>query len=129
MENKINKYIYWIPRIFGIIFVLFLALFSLDIFDSATGFKEIAIGLFMHNIPALILSAVVIISWKHELVGAISFAVAGLLYCGLIIYNILFSGDPTGWYMLAWIVQIAGPAFIVAWLFYKNWKFKQIIKK
>jgi hypothetical protein len=52
---------------------------SLDVFSEDSNFQQIAIGLFMHNIPTLILTAVVAISWKHEIVGGIVFILAGLL--------------------------------------------------
>lgn len=66
--RKINKFIYWTPRILSIIFILFLAIFSLDIFDMKLGFWETILGLFMHNIPVFILLAVLLIFWKHEIV-------------------------------------------------------------
>jgi len=93
MEKGISKFVYWTPRVLAIIFVLFLALFSLDVFDSASSFSEILIGLFMHNIPAMILLVVLIISWKHELVGAIVFILAGLLYCGISITRVIMSSS------------------------------------
>lgn len=121
--TKVNKFIFWIPRILGILFILFLALFSLDIFEGNYGFWGTILGLFMHNIPALILLIVLIISWKHELVGAISFILAGIVY----IAWLLMKGFE--WYMLLWILQIAGPAFLVGILFYVNWLKKRKIGK
>ena len=53
MKKKINKFIYWTPRILAILFILFLAMFSLDIFEGNYGFLGTIAGLFMHNIPAL----------------------------------------------------------------------------
>lgn len=115
MDKKINKFIYWAPRILGILFVLFLAMFSLDIFDGNYGFWGTIVGLFMHNIPALILLAVVIISWKHELVGGIVFTLAGLLYVGMTMIN-----DE-----VAWSFIVAGPALLVGILFLFGWRQKK----
>ena len=123
MEKKINKFIYWTPRILAIIFVLFLMMFSLDVFDTNLGFWETVLGLFMHNIPALILLAVVIISWKKEIVGAYGFTIAGLLYVLLLTVNAL--RGQFEWYMISWSLTIAGPAFVIAYLFYLNWKKKK----
>ncbi len=111
-----NRFIYWTPRILGILFVLFLMLFSLDVFEPKRTVGEIAIGLFMHNIPALILLSLLIVSWKHELVGAISFTLGGLLYILLLATNAHFQ-----WYMLSWVVAISGPAFIIGGLFAHQW--------
>jgi len=123
MEKKVNKFRYWTPRILGIIFILFLTIFSLDVFESGLTVGQIAIGLFIHNIPALFLLLILIISWKHEIVGGITFIFAGLLYILLLAMNPRFE-----WYMLSWSVIIAGPAFLIGILFTINW-FKKTITK
>jgi hypothetical protein len=115
MEKKINGFIYWTPRILSILFILFLALFSLDVFDMNFGFWQTIAGLFMHNIPSLILLVILVISWKHEIVGGIAFILAGLLYIVLLLMN------PIEWYMLSWSLIIAGPAFLIGILFTIGW--------
>ena len=54
-EFKIKKSTYWMPRILSILFICFLSLFSLDVFQPGMSTAEIALGLFMHNIPSIIL--------------------------------------------------------------------------
>ncbi|MDP2966868.1 MAG: hypothetical protein Q8N87_00380 [bacterium] len=119
MEKKINRFIYWTQRILSIIFICFLALFSLDVISPELSFWQIVIGLFMHNIPVFILLAVLLISWKHEIVGGIAFTLAGLLYVVMILMNILRNSFE--WYMVSWILTIAGPAFLIGILFIINW--------
>jgi hypothetical protein len=119
MDKKINKFIYWAPRVASILFILFLAMFSLDVFGQGYSFSETVVGLLMHNIPAFILLVVLLISWKHEIVGGIAFILAGLLYTAMIIMNAIQGSFE--WYMLSWILTIAGPAFIVGILFIVNW--------
>jgi hypothetical protein len=116
MGNKVNTFVYWAPRILSILFVLFLMLFSLDVFEPGVSAQDIAIGLFMHNIPALILAAVVVISWKREIVGGIVFILAGIAYIVLMIHTGKLEGG-------AWIAlpMIAGPAFLIGILFLLNW--------
>ena len=116
MKKNINKFIYWTPRILGIIFILFLMMFSLDVFQPGLTALQIAVGLFIHNIPALILLIFLIISWKHEIVGGIVFILAGLLYIFLLATSSHFE-----WYMLIWPLTISGPAFLVGILFLINW--------
>ena len=117
---KNNKVIFWTPRILGILFILFLAIFSLDIFDENYGFWGTVVGLFIHNIPALILLVVLIISWKYEIIGAVVFILAGILYILLLLTNLNLE-----WYMLSWALTIAGPAFLVGILFLIGWKQKK----
>lgn len=119
MEKKINKFIYWTPRILSIIFICFLALFSLDVFSPGLSFWQIAVGLFMHNIPALILLVVLLISWKYEIVGGIAFILAGILYIALMLMRMLT--NPFQGYMVVSIIIIAGPAFLIGILFTIGW--------
>jgi hypothetical protein len=122
MKKKINRFVYWTPRILSIIFILFLMLFSLDVFAENLSFWQTVVGLFMHNIPVFILLAVLLISWKYEIVGGIAFILAGLLYIVVLMMN------PFEWYMLSWSLIIAGPAFLIGILFLIGWFKKKEIK-
>lgn len=74
----------------------------------------------MHNIPVFVLGILLIIAWKYDIVGGISFILAGLLTSGLMITRAINSEAP--WYhLLSWILTIAGPAFLVGILFLVNW--------
>jgi lysylphosphatidylglycerol synthetase-like protein (DUF2156 family) len=118
-NKKVSKSIYWAPRILSIVFLLFLAMFSLDIFGNNYTFWETVVGLFMHNIPVFILAAVLWISWKHEIVGGITFILAGLLYNVFIIVNAIRNGFE--WYLLSWSIQISGMAVLIGILFLVGW--------
>lgn len=120
MDKKINKFIYWAPRILSILFILFLMMFSLDVFDSASSAQEITIGLFMHNIPALILLVVVIISWKREIVGGIVFILAALAYSVSMLTTRPFDVG-----ILMALLIIGGLALLIGVLFMLNWFKKQ----
>lgn len=124
MRKNISKFVYWTPRILSILFLLFLVIFSFDVFESCNGFFQCAFYLFMHNIPVLILLAVLLISWKHEIVGGIGFILAGLLYSCISIIRVMMS-NPVEWYMLSWSLIIAGPAFFIGILFLMNWHKKK----
>ncbi len=119
-KRKVGLFLYWTPRILAIIFILFLMLFSLDVFGNGYGFWETILGLLMHNIPAFVLIAALIISWKYEIVGGIVFILAGLAYILTLILKPNFE-----WYMLLWSLIIAGPTFLVGILFIIGWKKKK----
>jgi len=117
-EKGIKKdWIYWTPRILSIVFLLFLALFSLDIFDGHYGFWGTILGLFMHNIPVFILAIVLAMSWKREWIGGIIFILAGIAYIYLALIRSEFQ-----WYVLIWILNISVPAFFIGILFLIGWK-------
>ena len=123
---KANKFIFWTPRILAILFILFLAMFSLDVFESASGFGEILVGLFIHNIPAMILLVVLIISWKHEIVGGIAFVLAGIAH----MISSVVRADVDPWYIsAAFSLIIDVPAFFIGILFLIGWRQKRKRKK
>ncbi len=78
--KKLDKFLLWLPRVITILFILFISLFSLDIFDMQLGFWGTLVGLFMHNIPSFILIIVAILSWRRYLLGAVIFTSLAALY-------------------------------------------------
>jgi hypothetical protein len=79
------KILYWLPRSLAIIYIIFLGLFSLDVFEAGSGFSalETAKGFLIHNIPSFIFMALLAIAWKREKAGGIIFiasSVAWLLF-------------------------------------------------
>ena len=118
MKKKISKFTYWTPRILSIIFVLFLTIFSGDVFDENLGFWQTVLGLLIHNIPVLVLAAVIWISWKYEIVGGIAFILAGIAH---LIFSIAGETiDP--WYVALAISLILDiPAFFIGILFLVGW--------
>jgi hypothetical protein len=116
-----GKILYWTPRVISILFIFFLALFSLDVFEPGMSAGKIMLGLLMHNIPSIIMAVLLVIAWKKEIVGAVGYFEAGLLYNGIVIFNIVNSG--LQWYLaISWSLIIAGPLFIIGILFLINWK-------
>ncbi len=121
MKLSKDKIIFWTPRILSILFLLFLAMFSLDIFDMNLDFWGTLVGLFMHNIPVFALAIVLAIAWKHEIVGAVFYALAGLAY----IVSLSIRGGGFQPFMITWPLIISGPAFLIAGLFYAGWRKKR----
>jgi len=94
-------------------------MFSLDVFEGDYGFWRTILAFFIHNIPVIILLAVLIISWKREIIGGIAFILAGILYIGFILVDMIKSGFE--WFYLVWALQISGIAFFIGILFIVNW--------
>lgn len=123
--NKAKKILYLSPRILSILYICFLTLFSLDVFEPGMSAGEVALGLFMHNIPSIIMIVLLVIAWRKEIVGAVGYFCAGLLYIGFLIFNAVNSG--LQWHLvILWIIIIAVPALLIGILFFINWeKIKQ----
>ncbi len=71
---KYKKLIYWMPRVLGILFALFLSIFALDVF-SEYGFPMVLVALFMHLLPTLLLVGLLVFAWKKPFYGGIGFLV------------------------------------------------------
>jgi hypothetical protein len=70
------KILRWSARIIMILAVLFMVMFSTDVFEMEASWKEKLLGFLIHNIPALILALILGIAWKKELAGGILIIIA-----------------------------------------------------
>jgi hypothetical protein len=70
-----KKVVFWLPRILAILYIAFISMFALDVFEMPQWY----LALFMHLIPSFILIILTIIAWKNELIGGILFLAAGLV--------------------------------------------------
>jgi|WetSurMetagenome_2_1015567.scaffolds.fasta_scaffold372982_2 hypothetical protein len=109
-----EKIFYWIPRIFTILAIFFMVMFSFDVFNGNESAGKKLVGFFMSNIPVLILLGILIIAWKREVIGGllfiIAFIAAGIFYRS-------FSGNP--WSLLVILpFLIAGSLFILHQVLY-----------
>ena len=118
-KTNVPGFLYWAPRVGTILFLVFLALFSLDIFEENYGFWGTIVGLLMHNIPVFFLLLILVISWKYEIVGGVVFTVASLLYIGMWWNNMAMHPGQPG--VLLGSMIIAGPALVIGVLFLINW--------
>lgn len=110
VKKHLPKIIRWSPIILGLGFVLLLSLFAFDVFEGEFSVKML-LGFFIHLLPSLALLAIVIASWKWELVGTVCFLSFAIFY----VWSVGL-GRPWSWYAF-----ISGPAAIVAALFFISW--------
>jgi hypothetical protein len=111
---KKSQIVYLAPRIASLLFVLFLSLFALDVFGEYSGW-EIIVALLIHLIPSIVLLLVIIIAWRHDLVGAIAFFAFAVFY-------VLAVGFDRHW---SWYAGISGPLTFVGLLFLLSWRKKK----
>jgi hypothetical protein len=118
LTQMMKRILYWLPRILGILAILFMMMFSLDCFEN--GGTDALLCLLMHNIPALIIVAVLVISWKWELIGGILFIL------GFIAGGIFFDGfgkNPASLIVIAPFL-LTGILFILYYYLYGSKKTK-----
>ena len=124
--QKNNKFVFWTPRILSIILVLFLTIFSGDVFDENLGFWQTILGLLIHNIPSMLLAVIIWISWKYEIVGGVAFILAGIAHLIFSVARV----DYEPWYISsAFSLIIDVPAFLIGTLFLIGWFKKRKITR
>jgi hypothetical protein len=116
MSGFSKRTLFWAPRGLSIIFIAFLSLFALDVFNGHSGLWQTLLALTMHLLPSFVLLVALILAWRWEWIGAALYGAAGLLYVTLTVSRPLPPAT-----RLVWILTIAGPAFIIAGLFLANW--------
>ncbi len=111
MKPSLKRFLYWTPRILSIVYVLFVSMFALDVFDETRGFLETAIALAMHLIPSFVLVIVLVVSWRREWVGGVVYLLLAVLYVS------------TTWGRFHWSAYafIGGPLVILGGLFIAGW--------
>lgn len=119
MSSFSKRALFWTPRVLSILFIAFLSLFALDVFDGRQGAWQTLLAFIIHEIPVFVLIAVLILAWRWEWIGAALYAAAGMLYITWVLF--LQHHIPQAARPIA-ILTIAGPAFIIAVLFLANWR-------
>ena len=107
MNLSINKLIYWIPRIIGILYTLFLSIFTLDAFTGSTSFWNSMVAFLIHLLPALAVLIILIIAWRWPFAG-------GILFIGLTILFFVFFNH---FRYLNIALMFEGPLLLTAILF------------
>jgi hypothetical protein len=115
MKKPAQRFLFWTPRILCILFILFVSLFALDVFEEGYTFWQTLLALVMHLIPTAIIVIVLVVSWHWEWVGGVLFSVFGALYLVM------------AWGRFPWIayVMISGPLFVIGVLFLINWLYRR----
>jgi hypothetical protein len=118
MSKTSKRALFWTPRILSIVFIAFLSLFALDVFDAHLGFWQTVLAFVMQEIPVFVLIVALILAWRWEWIGAAVYAAAGLLYVSMVVS---MSRPIPPAMKLVWILTIAGPAFVIAGMFLAGW--------
>lgn len=105
----ILRILYWVPRILAILAILFMMMFSLDVFGGDEPIGRQLTGFLAHNIPAFVLIIVLIIAWKYEIIGGMIFI---LLFIALGIFFNSFTGN-SGSLIILIPFLLAGAMFIL----------------
>lgn len=81
MANKKGRVKFiWIPRGIAIAFLLFLMLFSLDVFGSEGSIFLQIVGFIIHSLPSLLMLAILVLNWRNPYRCGLLFLVVAALF-------------------------------------------------
>ena len=115
MKTSINLF-HWLPRILGLLAILFISLFAADAFAPGLTIWQQLGAFLIHLIPSFILLAFLFIAWKWELIGGIIFMVIGLAFTP-VIFILNYNRNNSIWLSLVIILTITIPFVVVGILF------------
>ena len=119
--NKNSKgLLFWLPRILAILLILFLAMFSLDVFEMGGGIGAILVGLLMHNLWTIALIVILIFAWKRDLAGVIGFPAFGLVMLVILVIPALGSPGQGAFNLFPLVFMVAFP-ILIGLLFLPRW--------
>jgi hypothetical protein len=117
MPKMSKQILFWTPRILGILFTLFVGMFSLDVFEMGGGIWAILGGFLMHNLATIVMIVALVLGWRREWAGAIGFFAAGLWFL-----RMANAGD---W---GFVLVFVGIPVLVAVLFLVGWIYRKQIR-
>lgn len=111
------KILHWLPRIICILAILFISMFSLDAFTPGLTIWQQLGGFLIHNIPSFVILGILIIAWKWEFTGGITFIILGLVFYLLVFLLNHYRNQFSVGRSLVNAAMIAVPIIIVGILF------------
>lgn len=70
----------WIPRIVMIVFIVFVSMFSLDVFSGNAPFVDKLAGFLIHMIPSFVLILLLVLTWNRPLAAGYLFIIMGIIF-------------------------------------------------
>lgn len=107
MRGFIEQFLFWSPRVLGILFALFLSIFAFDVFSEDYSAAEVILAFLIHLIPTYVVLIIVYVAWYREDIGAAMFFVLSVFY--------LVSGGDEKWVVLIPLIVIT-LLFLIAFL-------------
>jgi len=68
-----QQILYWASRIVGVLAILFISSFALDVFQAGVPFTQMLVGLAVHLAPSAVTAILLAVAWKFERVGGLLF--------------------------------------------------------
>jgi hypothetical protein len=113
VSPRLRKIIHWAPRVGALLIIVFVGLFSLDVFGTGAPPLEVLVGFLIHNLPSIAMLLLLIFAWKRPVVGFVAFLIAAVAFAILFVRDI---------YALPNLFLFVLPILLIASLFYADWQ-------
>jgi hypothetical protein len=118
MNQSTKKWLFWMPRVLGILFALFISLFALDVFGESYNVWQTIVALLIHLVPTYLVIIALVVAWRWAWTGAV-------LFSGLAMFYIVMAW---GRFPLVTYLVISGPLALIAFLFLFNWIYREQLR-
>jgi hypothetical protein len=113
---SLSRFLYYTPRIAGILMILFVALFALDVFGGTESIWRQILGFIIHAAPSIILAILMIFAWRKPIIGFIVFGLAAIFFLRFVFFGQDFAAGN--------FIMFVAPLALISTLFWINWKWK-----
>ena len=113
VSPRLGKIIHWAPRVGALLIIVFVGLFSLDVFGTGAPPLEVLVGFLIHNLPSIAMLLLLIFAWRRPVVGFVAFLIAAVAFAILFVRDI--SALPN-------LFLFVLPILLIASLFYADWQ-------
>lgn len=113
MNKTLKDFLFWTPRVLGILIVGLLTLLSTDVFAEGYTFWQSIPGFLIHMLPAFAVLILLVLAWRREWVGALGFIAFAVWYIA-----ITWSNDMhwSAYAILSGVPILIGILFLVGWV-------------
>jgi hypothetical protein len=113
MNKTLKGFLFWTPRVLGILIVGLLTLLSTDVFAEGYTFWQSILGFLIHMLPTFAVLILLVLAWRWEWVGALGFIAFGVWYIA-----ITWSNDMhwSAYAILSGVPILIGILFLVGWV-------------
>ena len=120
LTARLSGFLYYTPRIAGVLMILFVALFALDVFGGNTSIWRQILAFLVHAAPAILLGILMIFAWRRPMIGFLIFGVAALAFLSFV-----FMG---GQFAAGNFIMFVAPLALISSLFWINWKWMSLFR-
>ena len=114
MTATLARLLQWSARVLGLLVSLFVGMFALDAFAPGKVAPEAIADFAIHLIPALVLVALVVASFRRPWIGGVAFVGLALVYAATMSRG-----------RLDWMLVISCPLAMVGVLFLWSWFYQR----